>query len=139
MKKTTTKSYALRIDGPLVKPLQELKKQNRRSLNAEINAALEAWVAIARGQKATAEVASSKKSAKAPQAEPVQAEAVETGAVPTEAVEIQAVQTEAAPSQPRAKKQSKPKSADPGTQTEATSEPPVASESPAPTHTHVDD
>src|SRR5215472_4160238 len=53
MKKTTTKSYALRIDGPLVKPLQELKKQNRRSLNAEINAALEAWVATASQNQAT--------------------------------------------------------------------------------------
>jgi hypothetical protein len=52
MKKVTTKSYALRIDGPLVKPLQELKKQNRRSLNAEINAALEAWVAGAQQQPA---------------------------------------------------------------------------------------
>ncbi|HEY2593622.1 MAG TPA: hypothetical protein VGK33_06955 [Chloroflexota bacterium] len=45
MPKASTKSYALRIEGPLVKPLQALKKQHRRSLNAEINAALEAWVA----------------------------------------------------------------------------------------------
>jgi hypothetical protein len=44
MPKTGTKSYALRIEGPLVKPLQALKKQHRRSLNAEINAALAAWV-----------------------------------------------------------------------------------------------
>ena len=57
MKQATTKSYALRIDGPLVKPLQELKKQNRRSLNAEINAALEAWVANAQRQTAAAEAA----------------------------------------------------------------------------------
>ena len=56
MKRTTTKSYALRIDGPLVKPLQELKKRNRRSLNAEINAALEAWLALAAGQSATAQI-----------------------------------------------------------------------------------
>ena len=41
MKKPATKSYALRIDAQLVKPLQELKKQNRRSLNAEINATLQ--------------------------------------------------------------------------------------------------
>ena len=44
MKKSAAKSYALRIDAQLVKPLQELKKQNRRSLNAEINAALETWI-----------------------------------------------------------------------------------------------
>jgi hypothetical protein len=44
MKKVAAKSYALRIDAQLVKPLQELKKQNRRSLNAEINAALETWI-----------------------------------------------------------------------------------------------
>jgi hypothetical protein len=44
MKKSGAKSYALRIDSQLVKPLQELKKQNRRSLNAEINAALETWI-----------------------------------------------------------------------------------------------
>jgi hypothetical protein len=44
MKKPAAKSYALRIDAQLVKPLQELKKQNRRSLNAEINAALETWI-----------------------------------------------------------------------------------------------
>ncbi|HEX6510856.1 MAG TPA: hypothetical protein VF157_01040 [Chloroflexota bacterium] len=43
--KTKEKSYALRIDALLVEPLQKLKKHNRRSLNAEINAALEAWVA----------------------------------------------------------------------------------------------
>jgi hypothetical protein len=48
MKKSAAKSYALRIDAQLVKPLQELKKQNRRSLNAEINAALEAWIVRAR-------------------------------------------------------------------------------------------
>jgi hypothetical protein len=47
MKKVTTKSYALRIGALLVKPLQELKKRNRRSLNAEINAALEGWIAQA--------------------------------------------------------------------------------------------
>jgi hypothetical protein len=45
MKQTTGKSYALRIEAQLVRPLQELKRQNRRSLNAEINAALEAWIA----------------------------------------------------------------------------------------------
>jgi hypothetical protein len=48
MKQTASKSYALRIEAALVKPLQELKKQNRRSLNAEINAALEAWIERAR-------------------------------------------------------------------------------------------
>ena len=69
MKKPTTKSYALRIDGPLVKPLQELKKQNRRSLNAEINAALEAWVAGAQRPVATPEVASATSSTKTLQAE----------------------------------------------------------------------
>jgi len=47
MKPGKNKSYALRIDAPLVEPLQKLKKQNRRSLNAEINAALEQWVALA--------------------------------------------------------------------------------------------
>jgi len=46
-KQPKSKSYALRIDAPLVEPLQKLKKQNRRSLNAEINAALEQWVALA--------------------------------------------------------------------------------------------
>jgi len=51
-KNPSTKSYALRIDGPLVKPLQELKKRNRRSLNAEINAALDAWIALSREQSA---------------------------------------------------------------------------------------
>lgn len=44
MKQAKQKSYALRIEGHLVEPLQKLKKQNRRSMNAEINAALEAWV-----------------------------------------------------------------------------------------------
>ena len=82
MKKATTKSYALRIDGPLVKPLQELKKRNRRSLNAEINAALEAWVAGAQRQTATPEAASATSSGNA---SPV----------------------EAAPKQARAKKQAK--------------------------------
>jgi hypothetical protein len=48
MPKVSTKSYALRIEAPLVKPLQALKKQHRRSLNAEINAALAAWVAASR-------------------------------------------------------------------------------------------
>jgi len=48
MKKPAAKSYALRIDAQLVKPLQELKKQNRRSLNAEINAALENWLVHSR-------------------------------------------------------------------------------------------
>ncbi len=48
MKQVASKSYALRIEAALVRPLQELKKQNRRSLNAEINAALEAWVERAR-------------------------------------------------------------------------------------------
>jgi hypothetical protein len=48
MKKSSAKSYALRIDAQLVKPLQELKKQHRRSLNAEINAALENWVVRSR-------------------------------------------------------------------------------------------
>lgn len=48
MKKSAAKSYALRIDAQLVKPLQELKKQNRRSLNAEINAALENWIVRSR-------------------------------------------------------------------------------------------
>jgi hypothetical protein len=48
MKKSGAKSYALCIDAQLVKPLQELKKQNRRSLNAEINAALETWILQAR-------------------------------------------------------------------------------------------
>jgi hypothetical protein len=48
MKKSAAKSYALRIDAQLVKPLQELKKQNRRSLNAEINAALETWIVRSR-------------------------------------------------------------------------------------------
>jgi len=48
MKKAAAKSYALRIDAQLVKPLQELKKQNRRSLNAEINAALENWIVRSR-------------------------------------------------------------------------------------------
>jgi hypothetical protein len=87
MKKTTTKSYALRIDGPLVKPLQELKKQNRRSLNAEINAALEAWVAAAHTPNTTlAAAASSSKS-------------------------VDGSHAEVAPTQPRAKKQAKRKSA----------------------------
>ena len=44
MKRDKAKSYALRLEVGLVDPLQRLKKQNRRSLNAEINAALEAWV-----------------------------------------------------------------------------------------------
>jgi hypothetical protein len=48
MKKPAAKSYALRIDAQLVKPLQELKKLNRRSLNAEINAALESWIVQSR-------------------------------------------------------------------------------------------
>lgn len=43
--KQKSKSYALRIEAHLVEPLQKLKKRNRRSLNAEINAALEQWVA----------------------------------------------------------------------------------------------
>ena len=42
--KLKAKNYALRIDPALVEPLQALKKANRRSLNAEINAALEVWV-----------------------------------------------------------------------------------------------
>jgi|SRR5215470_16573078 len=54
------KSYALRIDGTLVKPLQALKKQNRRSLNAEINAALEAWIAASRGSDPPSESPSPK-------------------------------------------------------------------------------
>jgi hypothetical protein len=54
------KSYALRIDGALVKPLQALKKQNRRSLNAEINAALEAWIAASRGSDPPSDSASLK-------------------------------------------------------------------------------
>jgi hypothetical protein len=45
--KAKHKSYALRIEAHLVEPLQRLKKNNRRSLNAEINAALEKWVASA--------------------------------------------------------------------------------------------
>jgi hypothetical protein len=107
MKKMATKSFALRIEGPLVKPLQELKKQNRRSLNAEINAALEAWVAAANRQVTTPEVASLSS------AEPSR--------------------TEAAPSRPRAKRPSKRKSANVRAQaeTEADSESAVASESPA--------
>jgi len=104
MKKTTTKSYALRIEGPLVKPLQELKKQNRRSLNAEINAALEAWVAGAHRSTAAAEVAPPSKSAEAPSPETV-------------------------PSQPRARKQSKRKSADAPAQAEAAPEAAAAPES----------
>lgn len=44
MKSSKGKSYALRIDAHLVEPLQKLKKRNRHSLNAEINAALEDWV-----------------------------------------------------------------------------------------------
>ncbi|MHB8618162.1 MAG: hypothetical protein ACYDAG_01100 [Chloroflexota bacterium] len=44
MKNTKGKSYALRIEAHFVEPLQKLKKRNRRSLNAEINAALEDWV-----------------------------------------------------------------------------------------------
>src|SRR5580765_460291 len=63
MKRSTAKSYALRIDGPLVKPLQELKKRNRRSLNAEINAALDAWISAPHDQSVTAEVASTKSAA----------------------------------------------------------------------------
>jgi hypothetical protein len=55
MKKTAAKSYALRIEPQLVKPLQDLKKHNRRSLNAEINAALETWVATARATDAARE------------------------------------------------------------------------------------
>lgn len=47
MKKSKPKSYALRIEAHLVEPLQKLKKQNRRSLNAEINEALEKWIASA--------------------------------------------------------------------------------------------
>jgi hypothetical protein len=105
MKKTTSKSYALRIDAPLVKPLQELKKQNRRSLNAEINAALEAWVAGAHKQDDAPEVAVASKPA-------------------------DTAQTEAVPSQPRAKKQSKRKSADAAAQVDATPEAAVAAESP---------
>src|SRR6516165_2594071 len=100
MKKTTTKSYALRIDGPLVKPLQELKKQNRRSLNAEINAALEAWLAAADTQKATSPVASSSKSTESAQTE-----------------------TTATPTQPRARKPSKRKSADRAPEAETNVEP----------------
>jgi hypothetical protein len=127
MKKATTKSYALRIEAPLVKPLQELKKQNRRSLNAEINAALEAWVAGAHRQTATAEVAPPTKSDEPPQ-------------------------PETAPSQPRARKQSKRKSADAPAEAEATHELTPAPESatsgsssawlthvPVPEHTHGDD
>jgi len=64
--KKATKSYALRIDGPLVKPLQELKKRNRRSLNAEINAALEAWISATRERTATPEDASSKSAEELP-------------------------------------------------------------------------
>jgi hypothetical protein len=104
MKKTQTKSFALRIEGPLVKPLQELKKQNRRSLNAEINAALEAWVAAAAHQQTTT-----------PEVAPASTAGVS--------------QTEAAPSQPSVKKPSKRKSAD--TRAQANPEPAVASESAA--------
>jgi len=46
VKDSKSKSYALRIEGHLVEPLQRLKKQHRRSLNSEINAALEAWIAV---------------------------------------------------------------------------------------------
>jgi hypothetical protein len=53
------KNYALRIDAHLVKPLQELKKQNRRSLNAEINAALAQWVAHPKGFHTETQVAPS--------------------------------------------------------------------------------
>ena len=121
MKKTTSKSYALRIDGPLVKPLQELKKQNRRSLNAEINAALEAWVAVAHAQKATAKAASAGKSAKVSRTKPVPAEAATAEAAQTEApqadaveaepVRLQATQPETASSQSRPKRPARRKSA----------------------------
>jgi hypothetical protein len=103
MKKATAKSYALRIDGPLVKPLQELKKQNRRSLNAEINAALEAWVAGAHAEHATPASGSSSKSA-------------------------EDLQTEAA-TQPPARKRSKRKSAD---SADPTPEPAIAPDATAP-------
>jgi hypothetical protein len=102
MKKATTKSYALRIDGPLVKPLQELKKRNRRSLNAEINAALEAWVATAHGNNPSPEVES-------PSNPPADRS-----------------QVEAAPRQPRVKKPSRRKTVD-----AAAPHPAVATESPA--------
>jgi hypothetical protein len=109
MKKPATKHYALRIDGPLVKPLQELKKQNRRSLNAEINAALEAWVAAP--HNGTSEVASSSKSA-------------------------EASQTEAAPRQSRTRKPTSRKAAGAEAkaevEVEATPEPAAASESATP-------
>ena len=101
MSKMTTKSYALRIDGPLVKPLQELKKRNRRSLNAEINAALEAWVATAHVNNPTSGVAS-------PNNPPADSS-----------------QVEAASRQPRARKPSKRKS------TDAAPKPAVASEAPS--------
>lgn len=112
MKKTATKSYALRIDAPLVKPLQELKKQNRRSLNAEINAALEAWVVAAHSQATPPEVASSTKSS-------------------------EGTRREATPKQPRSRKQPKRKSVEATAQAAETPEPAgtpelaVASEAPA--------
>ncbi|MGH2366182.1 MAG: hypothetical protein ACRDHX_16240 [Chloroflexota bacterium] len=45
MEQGKSRSFALRIEAHLVDPLQKLKKQNRRSMNSEINAALDAWVA----------------------------------------------------------------------------------------------
>jgi hypothetical protein len=140
--KTTSKSYALRIDGPLVKPLQELKKQNRRSLNAEINAALEAWVAIARGQKSpAAKVASSSKSPKVSRTEPVevdaaqptsgQAAAAQSEASQAGASQTDSAQTDSVSSQPRTRKPSKRKTANAAPQAEATPDPVAAPESPA--------
>src|SRR5215467_13879456 len=109
MKKPTTKSYALRIDGPLVKPMQELKKRNRRSLNAEINAALEAWVAGDQRQTATPEAAAATGSAKVTQS-------------------VVAPKPEVAPKPARAKKQAKRKTSDAEAEPPAVAGPPAVAE-----------
>jgi hypothetical protein len=41
VKKGKEKKYPLRIEAKLVKPLEEKAQENRRSINGEINAAIE--------------------------------------------------------------------------------------------------
>ncbi len=55
MKDAKEKPFALRIEARLVEPLQKLKKNSRRSLNAEINAAIEAWLGRGREEEAKPE------------------------------------------------------------------------------------
>ncbi len=89
--KSKAKSYALRIEAHLVEPLQKLKKRNRRSLNAEINAALEQWIAKAGKARGPEEPKASKAvaGAKLSQASSAPAEAAPPAAVPEHEPEAQ--------------------------------------------------